>query len=153
MPSFADLINAEADAASAFVFLLREEQEALVAGNTDALTGIVERKAATAAALAPLSASRASALVRHGLAGDKAGMETWLSRNPKDQAASAAWQRLQALATEARELNRVNGELIRLRMSHNAQMLEVLLAANRQDFYGADGQTSTATPRRIIDSA
>ena len=44
------------------------------------------------------------------------------------------------------ELNRLNGELIHLRMSHNAQMLEVLLAANRQDLYGADGQTSARRP-------
>lgn len=153
MSSLGRMLESEADAVSAFVFLLREEQEALTAGNADALPGIVGRKAAASATLASISAARNAELSRQGHAIDKAGVETWLKANAGDRAAVAAWHRLQELAAEARELNRLNGDLIRLRMSHNAQMLEILLAANRQDLYGADGQTSATTTRRIIDSA
>lgn len=153
MPSLREWLATEADAVSAFVFLLREEQEALTSGNADVLPGIVGKKATASAHLASISAARNAELASQGYASDKAGMVNWLARHAQDQSTEAAWKRLQELAAEARELNRLNGELIHLRMSHNAQMLEVLLAANRQDLYGADGQTSATTTRRIIDSA
>lgn len=153
MPSLADILAAEAGAVSAFVSLLEQEQEALKAGDADALPAIVDQKAAAARQLAPISASRNTELARCGLSGDRDGMLAWLDKHPQDGAARRHWETLQALAAEARELNRVNGELIRMRMNHNAQMLETLLASNRQDFYGADGQTSASAARRIIDSA
>lgn len=151
--SLSELLVTEADAVSAFVFLLKEEQEALTAGNADALSGIVGRKTSASANLAAIAALRNEELARAGHASDKTGMESWLAKNSLDRAAKAAWVRLLELAAEARELNRLNGELIRLRMSHNAQLLDILLAANRQDLYGSNGQTSASSSRRIIDSA
>ena len=50
-------------------------------------------------------------------------MVNWPANPPGDRATEATWKQLQELAAEARELNRLNGELIHLRMSHNAQML------------------------------
>jgi flagella synthesis protein FlgN len=154
MPTLAGIIAAEADVVSAFVLLLEEEQEALKLGNAELLPEIVERKAATVGKLAPISAARNAALAHAGFAADRAGIEAWLKKNPADKAVQQHWEKLQALAAEAKELNRVNGELIRLRMHNNAEILESLLAkANRQDLYSADGQTASAAPRRIIDSA
>jgi len=157
MPSLADIIAAEADVVSAFVRLLNEEQSLLQTGGSDALdalTELVERKTATMRQLAPLSAARNGSLNSAGLAADRAGIEAWLNRHPADQPVRQHWDRLQTLAAEAKELNRVNGELIRLRMQNNAQALEVLLStSNRQDLYGADGQSAQTTSRRIIDSA
>jgi len=154
MPSLADIIAAEADVVSAFVRLLNEEQGLLQAGDVEALMELVERKTATMRQLAPLSTARNSTLASAGLAADRAGVEAWLSRHPADRPVRQHWDRLQTLAAEAKELNRVNGELIRLRMQNNAQALEVLLSASsRQDLYGADGQSAQMTSRRIIDSA
>lgn len=154
MPSLADIIAAEADVVSAFVLLLQEEQGALKEGHADELAGIIERKSATAQKLAPLSIARNATLAHAGLAPDRDGIEAWLNRQPADKAVRQNWEKLQALAAEARELNRLNGELIRLRMQHNAQALEALLShASRQDLYSADGQAAAAAPRRIIDSA
>lgn len=154
MPSLAEIIAAEADVVSAFVLLLKEEQEALKLGNAELLPGIVERKTATVGKLAPISAARNAALAATGLAADRAGIEAWLQKQPNDKTSRQFWEKLQLLAAEAKELNRVNGELIRLHMRNNAEALESLLAkANRQDLYSADGQTASATPRRIIDSA
>lgn len=155
MPSLADVLAAEAGAASAFVRLLETEQEALKAGNADALQAIIENKTSAAGELGALAAARNAILAAAGLPDDRAGTEAWLAANANDGSARAAWDKLLDLAAEARELNRLNGELIRLRMSHNAQMLQSLLAANRQEFdlYGADGQASTTAARRIIDSA
>lgn len=154
MAALADLIAAEADVVSAFVLLLQEEQEILKSGSPDALPAIVERKAAATQKLGPLSSARNSALVRAGFATDRPGVEAWLQANPRDQATRKQWEKLQSLAAEAKELNRLNGELIHLRLQHNTQAVETLLAAaNRQDLYGADGQAAQATTRRIIDSA
>lgn len=154
MPSLADIIAEEADLVSAFVLLLKEEQEALKLGKADLLPGIVERKAAATGRLAPISLARNSELSRAGLKPDRAGVEAWLEKQPTDNLARQYWQKLQSLAAEAKELNRLNGELIRLRMQNNAQALEILLSnANRQDLYSADGQAAPATSRRIIDSA
>lgn len=153
MASLADLITAEANAVSAFVLLLQQEQEALKKGNADALPAIIEQKNLAVANLAPISSARNACLAQAGLAADRFGVEKWLEMNPKDTRTQTSWLKLQTLATEARELNRLNGELIRLRMSHNSRMLESLLASNRQDLYGANGQTSSAPTSRIIDSA
>lgn len=154
MPSLADIIAAEADLVSAFVRLLDEEQEALKLGKADLLPGIVERKAVATGKLAPISATRNAELSRAGLKPDRAGVEAWLEKHPTDKLVRQHWQKLQSLAAEAKELNRVNGELIRLRMQNNAQVLEILLsAANRQDLYSADGQAAPSANRRIIDSA
>ncbi|MBI2307818.1 MAG: flagellar protein FlgN [Rhodocyclales bacterium] len=150
----ADLIAAEADVVSAFVLLLKEEQEILKAGSPEALPDVVERKTEVARKLAPLATARNTELARAGFAADRPGIDAWLKKQPGDKGVRQHWERLQALAAEAKELNRVNGELIRLRMQNNAQALEALLAAaNRQDLYGADGQAAQATTRRIIDSA
>lgn len=153
MPALADIIAAEADIAAAFVSLLQEEQEILKAGNPDALPAIAERKAEAVRKLAPLAAARNGELARSGFSADRNGIENWLTRTGSSQTARQAWERLQALAAEAKELNRLNGELIQMRMQNNSQALEVLLAAGRQDLYGADGQASPSTARRIIDSA
>lgn len=154
MPTLADLIAAEAGVVAAFVVLLKEEQEILKAGNPEALPDLIERKTDTAQKLAPLAAARNSELARAGFATDRAGIDAWLAKHPGNQGVRQQWQQLQTLAAEAKELNRVNGELIRLRMQNNAQALEALLAAaHRQDLYGADGQATQAATRRIIDSA
>jgi flagellar biosynthesis/type III secretory pathway chaperone len=48
----------------------------------------------------------------------------------------------------------VNGELIKVRMQHNANALEALLGAARPlKLYGPDGQTTPHGPGRINDAA
>lgn len=154
MPSLAEIIAAEADLVSAFVFLLQQEQEVLKSGEADALPGIVERKAEITRKLAPISIARNAVLARADLPPDRAGIDAWLKCNTADKAVRLNWEKLQTLAAEARELNRVNGELIQLRLQNNSQALETLRsAANRQELYSADGQANTAHTRRIIDSA
>lgn len=154
MSVLADIIKTEADEVSAFVLLLGEEQDALKSGNPEALPDIVARKSAVAGRISALTGRRNIALARDGLPADRPGVTGWLERNPGDNAVRKSWERLQQLAEEARELNRVNGELIQIRLQANSQALEALLsAANRQDLYGADGQAEQAATRRIIDSA
>ena len=135
------------------LFVVSFAKDKMTQGDADALTSIIERKATATSRLAPLSAARNALLEKTGLSRDRSGMEAWLRQHPGNVAVRDRWQRLLELAAEAQELNRLNGELIHLRMGHNAQMLEALRAANRQDLYGADGQATLGTPRRVIDSA
>lgn len=153
MTTLAGILRAEADLASAFVILLEEEQEALKKGDADALPALVERKAATIAKLTPHSALRNRTLANEGLPADRPGVEKWLRQHPKEQSARKEWERLLEITRQAQELNRVNGELIRLRQKHTAETLDALLPGLRQDLYSPEGQTSSLTGRRIIDSA
>ena len=93
-------------------------------------------------------------LAAAGLPADRPGMTAWLETRPAAEKIRAAWQQVLTLAVEARELNRVNGELIKVRMQHNANALEALLGAARPlKLYGPDGQTTPHGPGRINDAA
>lgn len=144
----------ETEAASRFAALLREEREVLQNGEIDALPQLVERKAEVVAELSAHGSERNSLLAASNYAVDRAGVEAWQQRHPQDETVKAAWAKLKALVTEARELNRVNGKLIHLRMQHNAQALGALLATNqRSGLYGPDGQPAQFSGNRIIDAA
>ncbi len=154
MQSLADILAAEADAVSAFCALLREEQECLKIGKAEALPELIARKNGVLGSLAPLSDRRNALLAGAGLPADRAGMERWLTDRPQDERTQHAWKSLQLHAAEAKELNRVNGELIRMHLASNARALEALQSGNAgQDLYGANGQSAAMTGSRIIDSA
>lgn len=147
-------LEAEAEAVQRFVELLKDEQLALEKGQIDDLITFSERKSDVAAELATLAKQRNLALAAVGMKADRSGIETWLEREPADRGARSAWSRVLALASEASELNRVNGELIRIRMQNNAQLLAAMQGASRTlHLYGPDGQTAPLLSRRINDAA
>lgn len=147
-------LEAEAESVQRFVELLKDEQLALEKGQTDDLVTLAERKSDVAAELAALAKQRDLALAAVGLKADRSGIETWLERKPQESPARSAWSRVLALASEASELNRVNGELIRIRMQSNAQLLTAMQGASRTlHLYGPDGQTAPQLSRRINDAA
>lgn len=74
--------------------------------------------------LATLATQRNVLLAGQGLAGDRPGVEAWCAGHPEKKVVAAAWAGILELAREAKELNRLNGELIALRMQHNARALE-----------------------------
>lgn len=147
-------IEAEADAVSRFVALLKQEQVALGNGDIDKLTGFTQEKSSVASELTSLANQRNSALSGLGLAADRPGIEAWFKQQPPDKRTLTAWSQIMTLAVEARELNRVNGELIRIRMQHNAAALEAMHGASRTlHLYGPDGQSAPTVTRRINDAA
>ena len=151
--ALAQTVVAEAQTVEQFVELLKLEQGSLSRGDTDALVGHAERKMEFAARLNELAAERNAALASLGFAADRAGVEAWCAKHPAEEVAAKAWVRVIALAGEARELNRLNGELIRLRMQYNAKALEALRGgASSLDLYGPDGQATTPGRQRINHS-
>jgi flagella synthesis protein FlgN len=80
-------------------------------------------------------------------------MEAWLA-TPAGTAGRESWTKLLILATEARELNQINGQLIALHMQNNQQALAVLMAAANQAMtYGPDGQQRGSGSGRSLGSA
>ena len=135
-----------------FVELLRREQASLTRGVADDLPQIADQKNGLVIQLNQLSAKRAVFLEASGLSADRAGIDTWCTQ-AQNQEAAEAWRRVLLLAAEARELNRINGELIQIRMQFTAKALEALSGAkNSLELYGPDGQSTKPGARRINDA-
>ena len=154
MTFFLKNIEAEADAVARFVELLKQEQEALNSGDIERLDALLQRKDEVTTEQGELAAHRNSWLAAGGFGVGRAGVEAWLALHPAAPLAQQAWSQVLSLAEKARELNRINGEIIQMRMLHNAQALEVLLGTSRQpNLYGPNGQSATQNSRRINDAA
>ena len=146
-------LKAESEAVQQFVDLLELEQSALTLGETDALPDYAEKKITLAVHLSRLAAERNDVLTKQGFGTDKSGIEDWLAKHPIENNSHQVWLNILASASKARDLNRLNGELIALRMQYNEKALEALRGGNRcLDLYGPDGQSTSAGSRRIIDS-
>lgn len=151
---FLPTVNSEVAALGTFIALLESEQGMLIAGEVDGLLELVGQKNGLAAELAALASRRTRLLAASGLASDRAGVLAWFDAYPGETRARTAWASLLTLANQARELNRVNGELIQVRMQSNAQALEILLSSNTSaSLYGPDGQSTPVGCGRISDSA
>lgn len=145
-------IGAEAKLIEQFVGVLQREQAALSEGAADDLLALTDQKNELARQLNQLSTLRAALLVTCGFSTDRQGVEAWCAQADSPEA-TEVWHAVLALAAEARELNRVNGELIQLRMQFNAQALEALRGAKSSlELYGPDGQSTKSGNRRINDA-
>ena len=151
--AFVQTITAEADAVQQFVDLLKLEQNTLSSGKTDDLPAFAEQKSKLAINLNSLATQRNTSLAAQGFGVDRTGVESWCAKYPDEKTAKMAWTKILSLAFEARELNRLNGELIQMHMHYNAKALEALQGGrNSLDLYGPDGQSTTAGNRRINDA-
>ena len=150
---FSRAVEAEVAAVRRFVGLLEREQTILSHGDVDQLLELLPEKNGLTAQLTALAIQRSQALAKERLTDDPAGV-AWFAAHPSETSARAAWSLLLPIARQAHELNRVNGDLIQLRMRHNAQALEALLgSSDALGLYGPNGQSTTASSRRISDNA
>ena len=147
------VLVAEAQTVERFVDLLKLEQTALRSGDTDALHDHAEQKLKFAAQLDELASERNAALASQGYDVGRVGVEAWCAKHPKEEIAAKAWATIIGQASQAREINRCNGELIGLRMQYNTKALEALRGSvNSLDLYGPDGQATTPGRQRISHS-
>lgn len=125
-----------------------------MSGDIDRLTPLVEEKSRVAVRLSQFAEQRNQLLIAAALPATRSGMETWLSRLGPADPTRKAWQNLIVLTAEAQALNESNGKLIAMRMQHNQQALNVLLAAaNQASLYGPDGQTKPSGGGRLFGAA
>ena len=136
-----------------FVDVLKKEQSALSSGRIDELPGCTEQKAQLVADLNRLAEQRRTFLSSHQLSNDKAGVDRWCASHPDQKDAARQWADILSFASEARELNRLNGVLIQLRMQHNIRALEALQGGkDALDLYGPDGQSTPRSKQGINDA-
>lgn len=147
----AEVLEAEINALGEVVRLLLAEQEQLTAGQTEGLDTLAGEKQSLYQRLAALADERNRLLAGIGLPADLVGLDAWAARTG---GAPARVARLVALASEAREHNRINGQLITLRLNHTQAALRTLTGAPPGGgLYARDGKASPQTGYRLIDSA
>ena len=140
----------EAATVRQFVDLLKREQASLSTGSADELLALIAQKDQLAIQINSLAAQRNKSLDAEGFSPDRIGVEAWCAKHPTEETASNAWTSILALANDARELNRLNGELIQIRLQYNNKALEALQGSKKAlDLYGPDGHSTTQAHRRI----
>ncbi len=148
--SVSQILLLEAATVRQFVDLLKREQASLSTGSADELLALIAQKDQLAIQINSLAAQRNKSLDAEGFSPDRIGVEAWCAKHPTEETASNAWTSILALANDARELNRLNGELIQIRLQYNNKALEALQGSKKTlDLYGPDGQSTTHAHRRI----
>ncbi|WP_374244531.1 flagella synthesis protein FlgN [Zoogloea sp.] len=146
----AQLIQDELRGMRGFVALLEREEALLVHSQIDALALLAEEKTALYRALQRLSDDRLAMFARVGAKVTNENIRIVLAGNPE---ALTAWSEVVALADQAKERNRVNGQLITQRLQNNQQALTTLLAAaEHPQIYGPDGQSRPTGGSRHLGS-
>jgi len=149
---FLKAISDEAESVQRFVELLTQEQTILTEGKIDELPALADKKEKLATELNTLTRLRSQYLSSQGFATDRTGMQAWSAKHPEHKDATASWNKTLTLAAQAKELNRLNGQVIQLRMQYNSQALEILRRKESPlDLYGPDGRSSLQGDRKIND--
>lgn len=147
MTQLANLLAAlteEHAAVRSFVTLLQQEQQMLTENSIDTLPALAEQKSTHAANISQIAQKRHRLLQSLIPELTAAHILAWLKINSKE--GLELWQSLRLLADQASELNRINGELIQIKLRHNQQLLGALSrAVNQANLYGPNGQTSFST--------
>lgn len=139
---------------SRFVDLLKEEQEALKRGDPSVLQDIGTEKADLANQLNALESERRTALGFSDKQNTREAMTEWLAQHPNERSAAVNWEKLLDLAREAKQLHELNADLVAMHLRLTSDALTVLTRQSGQNtLYGSNGQTSTISGSRIVDSA
>jgi flagella synthesis protein FlgN len=147
----ARLIQDERAGLQGFVALLQKEEALLIAGQIDALTTLAEEKTTRYRSLQRLSDERIMMFARVGAKVSNENIRAVLGASPESL---STWDEVVSLAGEAKERNRVNGQLITERLQNNQQALTTLLAAaEHPQIYGPDGQSRPTASSRNLGSA
>lgn len=133
--------------------LMKQEQQFLVAADSNGLETVTPLKNQLIEQMALLAGQRHKRLADDGFLASELGMESWLERMSSPEV-SATWQQLLDRTRDAKELNRVNGMLINKQLAQNQTLINAMRApagAADAGFYGPSGQaTSVAAKRRPV---
>ena len=128
---------------SALLQLLKQEQATLIEATIDGLTELTRVKATHIHELGVLAKQRYAALASAGFEANEGGMRKWADTQPGHSNAHMLWDGLLELATEAKELNRINGMLVARHLLRNQTELNILQGKPQNgNFYGPDGQST-----------
>lgn len=153
MDQLSYLIGQEEAALRQFAAALLDEQNILKSADPQALDGlqaVVARKNKIIETLARHGQQREALLQRAKYSVDRDGLMAWAKGCGRQDMMTA----FLAVVDEANELNRLNGQLIAMRLSSTQAALATLVAnrSNAQGLYGPKGQTRFSTGYRLIDT-
>lgn len=149
------LFDQDAKRLNDLVALLSKEQVSLVKMDIDVVEAILDEKSILIQQIADATKTRHQALGNAGFDASENGMATWV-RASNNKQVHAAWQTFQDQLAQAKELNRVNGQVINQHFKRNQQALNQLqgkVPNAGNGVYGPNGQTSTISNKRSMLSA
>lgn len=137
------LLHQDALLLNNLVSVLLKEQSSLVEMDIDVMESLLDEKAVLLQKITQATKARHLALGQASFEANENGMTTWINRNAsaKDR---ATWQTFQQQLAQAKELNRVNGQMINQHFRRNQETLNQLQGrpANATGVYGPNGQTA-----------
>ncbi|HET8608693.1 MAG TPA: flagellar protein FlgN [Burkholderiales bacterium] len=134
----AEALDDEAAVWRDLISLLQQEQAALRAADAMKLPSLAAAKQQRIALLQQFEQQREVSLRAAGYGTGPAAMSGWLAAH--ESSAAQSWAKLRRLASDARQINRLNGRLITQQRRHFEQALHALAgAAGAAALYGADG--------------
>lgn len=137
------LFDQDAKQLNELVSLLEKEQASLVNMDIDTVENILDEKSVLIQKIAESSKLRHSELEKAGFDADENGMANWIRVNKR---AHAAWEAFQEQLAKAKELNRVNGQMINQHFKRNQQAFNALqgnMTNTDAGVYGANGLTTS----------
>ena len=139
---------------SQFIELLHQEQSCLKQAEPELLGQISLDKEPLIQSLNELESKRIQAVGNAGKLSNQALMTNWLAQNPKNKSATVHWEKLLKLAGDAKVLNEVNNQLVKLHLAKTNAALSILNSQpESRQLYGSDGHAAQTTGSRIVDSA
>jgi len=142
------LLNQDAKLLNELVALLLKEQGSLVNMDIDAIESILDEKSEVLEVISNATKARHLALGQAGFDASENGMIVWVGKNanPRDQ---ATWKTFQTELARAKELNRVNGQMINQHFNRNQNTINQLQGKpSGTGVYGPNGQATTSNRSR-----
>lgn len=138
MDQILQCVARQAGIVQAFIQALEDEADKLLESvPNDLLIDMTNRKNSYAAQLNELDQHRAELLGVLGFASDRAGIRAACKTHPQ---LHEPFEELFALAHQAAELNRRNGQIIKTFLANNEHALATLRSLRGEDLYDAKGR-------------
>jgi flagellar biosynthesis protein FlgN len=134
-----------------FISLLEDEQKALSTSDMDGseIENVSIRKIAMLKRLESLEQVRAKG---QSMLGYPQGIDG-AKKAAKDAQCLHTWDDILKLAYRAKQLNEINGTLIKMRMDQTGKMIDFLMKSTGDSLYGPDGKSKLKGLRGISTSA
>jgi flagella synthesis protein FlgN len=139
--SISNLFQQDVNLINELMFLLSREQVSLVDADIDAVEALLDEKSVLLQRISASAQLRYQALSKDGFQANENGMKSWVDAHT-DTKQSLLWQDFQYTLEQAKELNRVNGQLINKHFNRNQQFLNQLQGKSSNNMYGPNGQAS-----------
>lgn len=146
--SISSLFEQDLKLVNELAFLLSREQVSLINADIDAIESLLDEKNVLLQAINQSVQVRYQALSDAGYQPNENGMEAWVEKSASVRYIQL-WRDFQKTLEQAKELNRLNGQLVNKHFNRNQQFLQHLKGdfANGE-VYGRNGQASSQTYAR-----